>query len=83
MKDWKAEFWELKEYIKKREDLVVTEQSLAVPEGRREEFYGLVERSQKAMACQVLKDLEGQGRHLAGQCVRRRISGATEDPSSD
>ncbi len=72
MNNWKAEFWELKEYTKRREDVIVTRESLAVPEEKREEFYGLVERSQRAIACQVLGDLEARGRHLAGQCVKRR-----------
>ncbi len=52
--DLKAGFWGLKEYVDNSGDIIITSQSLAVPEERREGFYRLVENAQKGIARHVL-----------------------------
>ena len=70
--DLKAGFWGLKEYVDNSGDIIITSQSLAVPEERREGFYRLVENAQKGIARHVLGDLADKGERLAERCARRQ-----------
>ena len=72
MAGWQKEFVGLKEFVKVSGDIRVTGESLSVPGNRKDEFYGLVEETQRALGAQVLGELLGQGRALAGKFSRMR-----------
>lgn len=73
--DWKSAFGKLKAYTESCGDIVLTRQSLAVPERRREGFYGLLEETQKALGVELMGDEFRRGRELAGMCgqMRKRL----------
>lgn len=61
MAGFEQEFCELERFVGESEGLRVTATSLSVPRGVRPEFYGRVERVQRALADEVLGRAAGEG----------------------
>jgi len=70
--DWRSGFERLKAYVESNKDIVMTRQSLTIPETKREPLFRMVEETQKALALCWLGDEFRQGKELAGMCAQMK-----------